>query len=207
MKFAENLRKIRKEKGYSQERLASAMGVVQGCVANWEGGTREPKLADLERLAKTLKTTVSELTGILIPSGMEFFGNATKKGGKIPLFTSQISAGFPSPADDYIENRLNLNDLVIRNRASTFFVKVSGDSMLEAGIHDGDILVVDKSKTPSSNSVVIAVLNGELTVKRVHKKGKKLYLAPENKAYPEIEVTKDTEFVVWGVVTNVIHPL
>jgi len=207
MKFPQNLRKIRKERGYSQQRIATAMGVVQGCVGNWEAGTREPKVSELARLAKILGVTSSALTGLTVPPNLSFYSNATVPTKSMPLFTSHISAGFPSPADDYIEKRLNLNDLVIKNHTSTFFVKVSGDSMLEAGIHHGDILVVDKAKAPANNSIVIAVLNGELTVKRIHKAGKKLYLVPENSDYSRIEVTKDMELVVWGVVTNVIHPV
>jgi len=183
------------------------MGVVQGCVSNWESGTREPKVSELANLARILKVTTSELTGFTVPRHLKLFGDATIPGKKMPLFTSHISAGFPSPADDYIEKRLNLNDLLIKNRASTFFVKVSGDSMLDAGIHNGDILVVDRSKTPVNNSIVIAVLNGELTVKRIRKTRKKLYLAPENEDYAEIEITKDMDLTVWGVVTNVIHPV
>jgi DNA polymerase V len=207
MNFAKNLRKIRMNKGYSQQKLADAMGVVQGCIANWEGGTREPKVTELARLASILKVAASDLAGIMIPGNITLFKDATTPSAKIPLFTSHVSAGFPSPADDYIEKRLDLNDLVIKNNASTFFVKVSGVSMLDAGIHDTDILVVDKSKTPHNNSIVIAVLNGELTVKRLRKIKKRLYLVPENNDFEKIEITEEMEFVIWGVVTTVVHPV
>lgn len=205
MTFAENLKKLRKEKGYSQVRLAGELGVVQGCVANWEAGTRQPKVSDLGKIARILGVSISSLAGVNIPKGMQFFSNTTGETDKMPLFSSHISAGFPSPADDYVEKRLNLNDLLIKNDTATFFVRVSGDSMIEASIHDGDILVVDKSKKPVSGSIIIAVLNGELTVKRVMKSRGRLYLVPENKEYSKIEVTEDAEFLVWGVVTNVIH--
>ncbi|MBD3425896.1 MAG: translesion error-prone DNA polymerase V autoproteolytic subunit [Candidatus Omnitrophica bacterium] len=183
------------------------MGVVQGCVANWEGGRREPKVSELARLARVLKVSAGDLAGVTVPGALTLYGDATVPIRRMPLYTSHISAGFPSPADDYIEKRLNLNDLVIKNPASTFFVRVSGDSMQDAGINHGDILVVDRSRTPGNSSIVIAVLNGELTVKRIRKTRKKLYLVPENEEYSEIEITGEEEFVVWGVVTNVIHPV
>ncbi|MDD4202574.1 MAG: translesion error-prone DNA polymerase V autoproteolytic subunit [Candidatus Omnitrophica bacterium] len=133
--------------------------------------------------------------------------NETASTNKMPLFSSCVCAGFPSPADDYVEKRLDLNELLIKNSAATFFVKVTGESMIGAGINDGDILIVDKSKKADNNNIVIAVLNGELTVKRVQKNKNKLFLIPANDAFKKIEVTEDTDFIVWGVVTNVIHQL
>ncbi len=126
---------------------------------------------------------------------------------KIPFFLSQVAAGFPSPADDYIEKRLDVNELVIKHPAATFFVKAEGDSMRDAGIHDGDILIVDRSLNACNGRVIIAVLNGELTVKRLEKKNGHVYLSPENQDFESIPVTEEMEFEVWGVVTNVIHPL
>jgi DNA polymerase V len=124
-----------------------------------------------------------------------------------PLFKSGVSAGFPSPAADYEEGRLDLNKHLIRNPAATFFVRVNGDSMIGAGIHTGDFLVVDRSLEPADKSVVIAVVDGELTVKRIRIRKVKITLEPENENYPTQQITECVEFEVWGVVTNVIHAL
>jgi DNA polymerase V len=131
------------------------------------------------------------------------------KGGlqELPLFTARISAGFPSPADDYIDRKLDLNDYLIKHPAATFFVRVDGDSMINAGIHSGDILIVDRAIEPADNKIVIAVLYGELTVKRIKKTKTKLVLLPENPAFKPIEVTPEMGLEVWGVVTHVIHNL
>ena len=125
----------------------------------------------------------------------------------LSVFSARISAGFPSPAADYEEGKLDLNKYLVKNSAATFFVRVSGDSMTGAGVHDGDLLIVDRSKEPVSGKVVIAVLDGELTVKRLRIQRGKYTLEPENDNYPVLKITKDNEFEVWGVVTNVIHPL
>lgn len=122
-----------------------------------------------------------------------------------PLFLVPVSAGFPSPADDYLEDKLDLNQYLIKHEAATFFVKVKGDSMIGAGIHCGDLLIVDRALEPTNNSVVIAVVNGELTVKRISKRNGRLSLMPENGNYTPIPITGFTDFVVWGVVTHVIH--
>lgn len=127
---------------------------------------------------------------------------------KLPPFASgSVSAGFPSPADDYIDGKLDLNEYLVKHPAATFFVRAIGESMIGAGIHPGDILIVDRSLEAANNRVIIAVLNGELTVKRFHESGGRLYLLPENDRYEPIALTKDTDFEVWGVVTSVIHPL
>ena len=123
------------------------------------------------------------------------------------LFEAKVSAGFPSPAADYEEDKLDLNRYLIKNPAATFFVRAIGDSMVGAGIHCGDLLVVDRSLEPRDKSVVIAVIDGELTVKRIRIKKKKFTLEPENENYSVQEITEDTDFQVWGVVTNVIHAL
>lgn len=124
-----------------------------------------------------------------------------------PLFASPISAGFPSPADDFVEKKLDLNEHLVKNRQATFFLRVSGDSMIGAGIHDGDLLIVDRSITPSHKKVVVAVVDGELLVKRLLRENERILLAAENSNYQPIEVTDDIHFEVWGVVTNVIHAL
>jgi len=123
----------------------------------------------------------------------------------IPLFSGKVAAGFPSPADDYIEKTLDLNDLLIQKPAATFFVRAEGESMLGAGIHPNDILVVDRSIDPVIGKIVICALNGELTVKRLNSVGDEIVLGAENPAYSDIVVQKDIDLVIWGVVTNVIH--
>jgi DNA polymerase V len=125
----------------------------------------------------------------------------------LPLFTGKVAAGFPSPADDYIEKTLDLNELLIKKPAATFFARAQGESMLGAGIHPNDILVVDRSIDPVSGHIVICALNGELTVKRLAKDDERWQLKAENPAYPDIVIHDDLELVIWGVVTNVIHPL
>jgi len=124
-----------------------------------------------------------------------------------PIFIATVPAGFPSPAADYEEGKLDLNRHLIRNPAATFFVRVTGDSMLKAGIHSGDLLVVDRSIEPRDKSVVIAIVNGELTVKRIRIRRNKVTLVAENDAYRSQEIDDKMEFEVWGVVTNVIHAL
>ena len=121
------------------------------------------------------------------------------------LFCTRIPAGFPSPADDYIENTLDLNEYLIKHPAATFFVKVTGDSMTGAGINSGDILIVDRSVTAVNGSVIVAVINGEFTVKRFFRHGSGIQLVPENPAYNPIEVKNGSDFEVWGVVMHVIH--
>ncbi|MFU8769701.1 MAG: LexA family protein [Desulfotignum sp.] len=123
----------------------------------------------------------------------------------LPLYMTAIEAGFPSPADDYIEGSLDLNQHLIRHPAATFFVRVSGDSMVNAGIFPGDILIVDRSLEAVDKKIVIAVVDGDLTVKRLRIRSGNPFLEPENDRYPPIEVTPDMAFEIWGVVTSVIH--
>lgn len=125
----------------------------------------------------------------------------------IPIFISYIKAGFPSPAEDFIDQRLNLNDYLIEHPEATFFVRVSGDSMINAGIHTGDILIVDRSLIAQNNDIVVAIIDGEFTVKRFKKVGSRILLVPENPQYPAIEIGSDADFLVWGVVKHVIHSL
>ena len=125
----------------------------------------------------------------------------------LPLFSGKVAAGFPSPADDYVEKNLDLNELLIQKPAATFFVRAQGESMLGAGIHPNDILVVDRSIEPVPGKIVICALNGELTVKRLQRDNEQWQLKAENPAYPDIVLHDELEMVIWGVVTNVIHPL
>lgn len=124
-----------------------------------------------------------------------------------PLYLSKVAAGFPSPADNYVERRLDLNEHLIKHKEATFFVRVNGDSMTGAGIFDNDLLVVDRAINPASGRIVVASINGELTVKRLLQKDGKLWLVAENPDYAPIEMKEDMECVVWGVVTNAVHTL
>ncbi|MBU0673704.1 MAG: translesion error-prone DNA polymerase V autoproteolytic subunit [Proteobacteria bacterium] len=124
-----------------------------------------------------------------------------------PLFLSAVTAGFPSPADDYIEKQLDVGDYLVKNPTATFFVRVAGDSMVDAGIHNDDILVVDRSLPPVSGRVVIAILNGELTVKKFEQRGEICRLLAANPDYPDIDISEDSELAIWGVVTHAIHHL
>lgn len=126
---------------------------------------------------------------------------------KLPVFLGRLPAGFPSPADDYLEGKLDLNRHLIKHPAATFFVRVSGDSMIEAGIHTGDLLVVDRSLEATDGNVIVAALDGELTVKRLSTRDKTVRLLPANKNYQPIEIQGNQTFEIWGVVTNVIHAL
>ena len=116
----------------------------------------------------------------------------------------KTSMRFASPADDYIEGNLSLDALLIQNKEATFFFRAKGDSMTGAGIFDGDLLVVDKSLTPSSDSIVIAVVDGELSVRRLIKQGGQVSLRPENSAFKEIMLKSEQELQVWGVVTSAV---
>ena len=120
----------------------------------------------------------------------------------VPLFCNKVSAGFPSPADDYIEGQLSLDEHLIQHKEATFFVRAKGSSMVGAGIFDGDILVVDKSLTPSSGSIVIAIVDGGMTVKFLSKCGQKVSLKSANPRYKDIEFIEGQELQVWGVVTS-----
>ena len=126
---------------------------------------------------------------------------------RLVQYGARVPAGFPSPAEDFIEDHLDLNEHLIHHPAATFFVRASGQSMVNAGIFDGDLLIVDRALSPQDGDIVIAVLFGELTVKRIRKRRDRLLLEPENAVYPVIEVPQEADFQVWGVVTNAIHRL
>ena len=131
---------------------------------------------------------------------------------RLPLVGGRVEAGFPSPADDFIERSLDLNDQLVVNPIATFFVRASGLSMDGAGIHDGDLLVVDRSLTPASGNIVVAVVDGGLTVKRLSKHGMEASLIPEpceadQGTYKSIEITIETDATIWGVVTWSMHRL
>ena len=120
------------------------------------------------------------------------------------LVEQGISAGFPSPADDFKEVRISLDKELIKNKEATFYARVSGDSMVDAGLDDGDLLVIDRSLNPENGNIAICFIDGDFTVKRIKKEKGKLYLIPENKKYKPIELKEDNELIIWGVVEYVI---
>ena len=147
------------------------------------------------------------LNGHYVPNdSVKFFNIATNViSMKLPLYSCKISAGFPSPADDHLEKKLDLNSHLVKHPAATFFVRVNGDSMINAGINDNDILIVDRSLKPSHGKIVIAVVDGQMTVKRLHKRSGKLILMPENNHFKPIEITESMTVEIWGVVVTSIH--
>ena len=137
----------------------------------------------------------------------QIFSAQVKTRYRRPLYQQPVAAGFPSPAEDHIDSRLDLNRQYIKNPAATFYVRVDGNSMIGAGIHSGDLLIVDRSIEPVPGKVVIAVINGEHTVKRLRREGDRILLVAENIDYAPIVVSELQELYIWGVVTEVIHSL
>ena len=137
--------------------------------------------------------------------GFEVLGFEPGSPLMLPLLLSTVPAGFPSPAEDYIDKYLDLNDYLVNHPAATFFVRASGLSMSGADIHPGDILVVDRALEPASGRIVIASLDGELTVKRFRLKHGRVILEPANSAFRPVEILPESDFEVWGVVTFIIH--
>src|SRR6056297_792231 len=130
----------------------------------------------------------------------------TKTTLEIPFAATNIPAGFPSPADDYLETPLDLNKKLIKNPGATFFAQIVGSSMENAGIHDGDIVVIDKSLEPQNNSILVCSIDGEFTLKRFKKADDETgYLMPDNPDYEPIKVNRHNQFIIWGVVTYTIH--
>lgn len=136
---------------------------------------------------------------------LEIFGFEQRTQLGLPLYLATVPAGFPSPAEDYIDRKLDLNEHLVRHPAATFFVRADGDSMRDAGVASGDILVVDRAVTPQNGHIVIAALDGELTVKRLRRENGRLFLMPDNPDYAPVEVSPEASFEVWGVVTYIIH--
>src|SRR5271165_4506342 len=147
-----------------------------------------------------------------IRDGVTFMRLVRSKDLRLPLFASRLHAGFPSPADDYVEEKIDLNRYLVQHPAATFPVRVDGDSMTGAGIYPGDIAIVDRSLVDSDvkamhNKIVLAVLDGEFTIKRLSVKGKTVLLVPENDKYDPIAITEASDFTVWGVVKYSIRHL
>ena len=135
---------------------------------------------------------------------MDLFDSATKR-FRIPLLNDSVSAGFPSPADDYTEENIDLNEHLISNPFSTFFLRVKGESMINAGIKDKDLIIVDKSLIAKPGDIVIAMIDGEFTIKRLSIKNDELYLKAENHNYPDFSFKNHIDVQIWGVVIYSIH--
>ena len=135
---------------------------------------------------------------------LEIFRASTNTPFSTSLVDTGISAGFPSPADDFLDASIDLNKALIKNKDATFYGRVKGDSMIGAGIHDGDLLVIDKSIEPKDDKIAVCFIDGDFTVKRIKITKEIIWLIAENKNYPPIKVTKDNDFLIWGIVTNVI---
>lgn len=148
-------------------------------------------------------TQVIRVPVSMIESVQQFVANKVKY--HLPLFLSAVKAGFPSPADDFIEKKLDLNEHIIKHPAATYFVRVSGHSMIKAGIQDGDLLVVDRSIEPTPGKIVIAAIDGHLTVKRLKKHKGNVYLVAENEDFKPIKLTAEHDVLIWGVVIYVLH--
>ena len=181
------------------------------------GSGRKPKFDEPATRLRVPNYMVSAVTGVidelaalrhLRKVDLEIVPLATELSqASIAVFASRVAAGFPSPADDYVERALDLNEHFIQHPASTFCVRAIGDSMQGAGILSGDILIVDRSIPPKHGSIVIAVVNDELTVKRLYQKGEKVALLSENSDFPAIELKDGMELVIWGVVSGVTRKL
>ena len=137
-------------------------------------------------------------------SKLKIYSVSTDDQIPIPLVGSSVHAGFPSPADDFIEKNISLDSELIRNKEATFYARVEGDSMKDANIHDGDLLVIDRSLEPQNKKVAVCFIDGEFTVKRLQIENDHILLMPENKKFSPIKVTDKNEFLIWGIVTYVI---
>ncbi len=136
---------------------------------------------------------------------LDFYSVDLTTAQELPLFGTGISAGFPSPAEDYIELALDLNKELIKHPAATFYARVKGNSMIDAGIEDGDLLVIDKALEPKEGSIAVCYIDGEFTVKRLAVRDDGLYLVPANAEFKPVRITEENEFLVWGLVAYVIH--
>ncbi|MFI0429883.1 LexA family protein [Mariniflexile sp. HMF6888] len=137
-------------------------------------------------------------------NNLAFFTPEESNGLGALFFETGISAGFPSPAEDFKQQRLSLDKELIKNKEATFFARVSGQSMIGAGLDDNDLLVIDRSLEPSNNKIAVCFLDGEFTVKRLKVDKDEVWLQPENPNYPIIKITSENNFIIWGIVTNVI---
>lgn len=138
---------------------------------------------------------------------LTFFSPKSSESDGAIFIDTGISAGFPSPADDFRETRISLDEELIVNKEATFFAKVSGQSMVGAGLDDNDLLVIDRSIEPANNKIAVCFLDGEFTVKRLRVENDEVWLQPENPDYPIIKITEENDFIIWGIVTSVVKKL
>jgi DNA polymerase V len=138
---------------------------------------------------------------------LTFFLPNTENAKEITFIAAGIKAGFPSPAADFDETKISIDQLVIKNEAATFYAKASGNSMIGAGIDDGDILVIDRSIEPTDNKIAVCFIDGEFTIKRIKIEEDCIYLQPENPKFKSIKVTEDNDLIIWGIVTYVVKKL
>ena len=148
-----------------------------------------------------------KLRSLHTSKNIEFFTPNYSTKLKLPFVANGISAGFPSPADDFLDINIDLNKHLIKNPSTTFYGRVKGNSMVDAGIHDGDLLIIDKSLEPRNNKIAVCFIDGEFTVKRITLEKDVVWLIAENKDFEPIKVTKDNDFIIWGIVINVIKYL
>jgi DNA polymerase V len=138
------------------------------------------------------------------PNAISIHGASVTSSAKLPLVSSSISAGFPSPADDFLDTSIDLNKICIKNPVTTFFGRVSGNSMKDVGIHHGDLMIIDKSLLPKNGAIAVCFIDGEFTVKTIKIESDCCWLIPANPTYKPVKVTKDNDFIIWGIVTHVI---
>ena len=150
---------------------------------------------------KPIYKALNEKEGL---KNLEIFSAETGTELNLPFVKSGISAGFPSPADDFLDLSIDLNKEYVKNPSATFYGRVKGNSMIDAGLNDGDLLIIDKSMEPQNGKIAVCFIDGEFTVKRIQIKKKELYLVAENKNYEPIKITADNDFLIWGIVTTVI---
>lgn len=146
-----------------------------------------------------------QLTRICNTVNIDFYTADLTTELELPLAPTMLSAGFPSPAEDHLELKLDLNRALVSHPNATFYGRVKGSSMIEAGIEEGDILVIDKSLEPKDNDIAVCFLDGEFTVKRISRKEDGLYLVPANNEFRPVRICEESDFIVWGIVTYVIH--
>lgn len=139
-----------------------------------------------------------------LKSPITFFIPDLENNQELPFYAAGIKAGFPSPAGDFDEAKISLDNVLVKNRGTTFYAKAVGTSMIGAGIDDGDIMVIDRSLEPTDNKIAVCYIDNEFTVKRIKTEKKCVYLMPENAAFHPIKVTEDNELIIWGIVTYVI---
>lgn len=144
---------------------------------------------------------------MLAQNKLSFFIPNTENSLEMPFISEGIKAGFPSPAADFDETRLSIDQIVVKNKIATFYAKASGNSMIGAGIDDGDILVIDKSIEPQDGKIAVCFIDGEFTVKRIKVLDNSLLLLPENTMFQPIEITQENNFIIWGIVTYVVKKI